>query len=246
MLECIHCRKDATSSISRAHVFPEALGNSEEHEGNNALVLPPTMVCDRCNQWFGHKVECYFLNHDAGVQRLQWGVRNKRGHAPTLQAIKGSKFTLDGQERMLRSIRMTPAERATAGRSPGRAVSLSLRMGSKPHYSSAFLSKIFIEYIAHQHGRCAALHPGLDHHRKNARQPRASGFLPFLRRWKGDDGPRFAIDFLEGLAARIAVGKAEFILPVFGLSICRIDDPGLYTLIHPCPAGTQPNYSTAP
>src|SRR5689334_21444546 len=40
---CLFCRRADGGFTSREHIFSEALGNFDEH------VLPPGVVCDRCN-----------------------------------------------------------------------------------------------------------------------------------------------------------------------------------------------------
>jgi hypothetical protein len=47
---CIFCRQDTTSSRSVEHIIPESLGNTQN-------VLPKGIVCDRCNEYFGRKIE---------------------------------------------------------------------------------------------------------------------------------------------------------------------------------------------
>lgn len=51
--QCIWCLKDPSSATfsSKSHVLPECIGNIGEQ------VLPKGVVCDKCNQYFGGKLE---------------------------------------------------------------------------------------------------------------------------------------------------------------------------------------------
>ncbi len=71
-MRCIFCIQSSDSSKSVQHIVPESLGNKE-------LVLPPGIVCDNCNQYFGLKVEKpmlemkYFCN-----LRFRQGITTKK------------------------------------------------------------------------------------------------------------------------------------------------------------------------
>jgi hypothetical protein len=47
---CIFCKGDTLTSRAREHIVPASLGN-EDH------LLPQGMVCDKCNNYFGRKLE---------------------------------------------------------------------------------------------------------------------------------------------------------------------------------------------
>ncbi len=72
-LSCIFCgSNDASSSI--AHIVPESLG------GRNAPTGRPGVSCDRCNQYFGQKVESKALqSFPFIVYRLMNGIPSKKG-----------------------------------------------------------------------------------------------------------------------------------------------------------------------
>ena len=73
---CIFCREDAAQSQSCEHIIPESLGNFEH-------ILPPGVVCDKCNNYFARKIEGplldtqYFRHARATMQ-----VANKRKRVP--------------------------------------------------------------------------------------------------------------------------------------------------------------------
>ena len=54
---CIWCLKEASSATfkSESHVLPECVGNDKQQ------VLPKGIVCDKCNQFFGRKIEPVLL-----------------------------------------------------------------------------------------------------------------------------------------------------------------------------------------
>jgi len=74
-MRCIFCKEDSTSSKSSEHIIPESLGNTEH-------TLPCGVVCDRCNNYFGRKVEGEI--QQSGMIRLLKADReipNKEGNA---------------------------------------------------------------------------------------------------------------------------------------------------------------------
>lgn len=80
-MRCIFCKEPSDSSLSVEHIIPESLGNTLQ-------VLPPGIVCDRCNNYFARKVEAPFLNEGTiRALRFHQGVRNKRKRIPPLDAI---------------------------------------------------------------------------------------------------------------------------------------------------------------
>src|SRR5262245_46529433 len=51
---CLFCASEGNSFTSKEHVFPESLGNE-------TIVLPPGVVCDKCNNYFS-KLENQFIH----------------------------------------------------------------------------------------------------------------------------------------------------------------------------------------
>ncbi len=70
---CIYCTQSTTGDLTRAHVFPEALGNRD-------LVLPPGTICKKCNQYAGHELESALVAHPSIAMALHfWGIHGKQG-----------------------------------------------------------------------------------------------------------------------------------------------------------------------
>lgn len=70
--KCIWCLQDQTSTTfnSESHVLPKCIGNIAQQ------VLPPGIVCDGCNQFFGHDLEPSLINEPiintlAGILQLR-------------------------------------------------------------------------------------------------------------------------------------------------------------------------------
>ncbi|MEJ7623785.1 MAG: HNH endonuclease [Pyrinomonadaceae bacterium] len=80
-MQCIFCKIDSTESCSVEHIIPESLGNLSH-------VLPPGVVCDKCNNYFATKVEKPFLETDAmRHMRYDQAIPNKRGRVPIVEGI---------------------------------------------------------------------------------------------------------------------------------------------------------------
>lgn len=76
-MRCIFCKSPSSSSISREHIIPESLGNTDH-------TLPRGVVCDACNNYFARKIEKPIL--DSPMIRLLRSDReipNKRKRFPT-------------------------------------------------------------------------------------------------------------------------------------------------------------------
>lgn len=75
--DCLFCRTTDQSAFTRVeHPIPESLGNDD-------LTLPLGVVCDRCNQYFGAKVESSVLARPPfGVERVGQAILTKKGKHP--------------------------------------------------------------------------------------------------------------------------------------------------------------------
>lgn len=79
LMDCLFCEEDTSTCRSREHVLPESLGNHSE-------VLPPGVVCDKCNNYFASKVELPFANHpQIETMRFMSAQRSKKGRIPPAQ-----------------------------------------------------------------------------------------------------------------------------------------------------------------
>jgi hypothetical protein len=80
-MRCIFCKQDSSTSKAIEHIIPESLGNIEH-------TLPAGVVCDKCNNYFGLKVEKPLLDsayfREARSRNL---VHNKEHRIPTVQGF---------------------------------------------------------------------------------------------------------------------------------------------------------------
>jgi len=60
-MRCIFCKQISNESVSVEHILPESLGNVE-------AILPPGVVCDKCNNYFSREIEGALLS--SGFFRL--------------------------------------------------------------------------------------------------------------------------------------------------------------------------------
>jgi len=69
------------------HIIPESLGNWEH-------VLPPGVVCDKCNNYLGRKVEAPLLD-TVYFRDMRWKARlkTKRGRSPSVLGIDKQSVT---------------------------------------------------------------------------------------------------------------------------------------------------------
>lgn len=80
-MRCIFCKQDSSTSRTTEHIIPESLGNRDH-------VLPPGVVCDRCNNYFARKIEGPLLDSGYFRQlRFRNVVFNKEGRVPTIKAL---------------------------------------------------------------------------------------------------------------------------------------------------------------
>lgn len=78
---CIFCRSCTRGTVSEEHVIPESLGNVSH-------VLPPGIVCDKCNNYFASKVEKPVLNSPRfRVIRGMQEIPNKRKRFPFVNGM---------------------------------------------------------------------------------------------------------------------------------------------------------------
>ena len=85
---CIYCRRPSDDAVGREHVIPEALGNP-------TWVLPRGAVCDRCNSFFGSKIDSPFVSAGIGAIRHLLAVRAKPGSTTWEGLPKGTKVSFD-------------------------------------------------------------------------------------------------------------------------------------------------------
>lgn len=75
-MRCIFCKSDSSFSKSVEHIIPESLGNVEH-------ILPPGVVCDKCNNYFSLKIEKQMLEQPYFFNiRFRQGIESKKGRTP--------------------------------------------------------------------------------------------------------------------------------------------------------------------
>lgn len=78
---CIFCKSSDCTFNSVEHIIPESLGNRSH-------ILRPGIVCDRCNNYFGSKVEGPLLAAEPFRSlRFMQSLENKRGRVPEVSAL---------------------------------------------------------------------------------------------------------------------------------------------------------------
>lgn len=80
-MRCIFCKFDSAGSRSVEHIIPESLWNTKQ-------ILPPGVVCDKCNNYFSRKVEKQFLGSPE-IERLRFhqAIPSKKGRIPPIQGV---------------------------------------------------------------------------------------------------------------------------------------------------------------
>ena len=82
-MNCIFCSKEAEGATI-SHILPASLG------GEEWACLPDGLVCSRCNQYFGEKVESFALGSFPFLPfRLLLGIPTRKGSAPTMKTHLG-------------------------------------------------------------------------------------------------------------------------------------------------------------
>ena len=85
-MRCLFCKLDSDSSRSAEHIIPESLGGLSH-------ILPPGVVCDKCNNYFSREVEKPFLESAAiMLLRFHQEIPSKKGRVPTAQGIISPGF----------------------------------------------------------------------------------------------------------------------------------------------------------
>ena len=82
MPTCIYRRAQTTGKEGLPHVIPEALSP-------NDLTLPRGAECDKCNHYFGRKLEPNLYRYPGAAFALQfWGIHGKKGLRKRLSTIE--------------------------------------------------------------------------------------------------------------------------------------------------------------
>ena len=94
-MRCIFCRQPSVDCKTVEHIIPESLGNKEH-------LLPNGVVCDKCNWYFGTKVEKELLDQPFFKHlRHRQDVRTKHGKSVPWKAY--SLFPVQNPEKYINS-----------------------------------------------------------------------------------------------------------------------------------------------
>lgn len=90
-VKCVFCGVDGDAN-SVSHIVPESLG------GKNSPTAQSGVTCDKCNQYFGQKVESKALSSFPFIGfRVFTGVPSKKGKMPSLIGTGGRVFGTGGR-----------------------------------------------------------------------------------------------------------------------------------------------------
>ena len=85
MNKCIFCLAEGDCFHTREHILPESLG------GADWCVLPDGLVCDKCQNYLGAKVELEALSdYPFSLFRTSLGITTKKHKSPFLNSIEGT------------------------------------------------------------------------------------------------------------------------------------------------------------
>jgi hypothetical protein len=86
---CIFCEANGPF-LTRQHILPESLG------GDDSFIMARRAVCDKCQNYFGAKIEAVSLNNYPFSQwRTFGGIRTKKGKVPFFDCFEGTFFGPD-------------------------------------------------------------------------------------------------------------------------------------------------------
>lgn len=182
--ECIFCRGSGPF-LTREHILPESLG------GDDSFILQGRCVCDRCQNYFGSKIERIALNnYPFSHWRTFGGILTKKGRIPFFDDVEGTFFGPD--ESGASSIAFNPIFLRSILEGKKTQIRL-LAVPTDPTYVCRFLLKMGLELL-HEDGIDNALH---------SRYLAARRFARFCQ-----PGSRWWFGLAESEAAELPIGLA--------------------------------------
>jgi hypothetical protein len=154
-MRCIFCKRDSSGSTSCEHILPESLGNT-------TAILPPGVVCDRCNNYFSREVERPFLDSpEIRALRFHQTIPSKRGRVPSAQGLLLPGFPIALHKTVkepLPTLAVMEAKAIDHIVKEGRGTILLVKEEPLPESSivSRFLAKVAVEALADR----LRVHPG--------------------------------------------------------------------------------------
>lgn len=131
---CLFCRRTDGGVRTQEHIFPESMGNDE-------LVIPPGVVCDRCNNRtlsILDQVICEFM--PVKLRRTMLGIHSKAGKIPTTNVTTGSIKNLGPGSLSLESSTKSPMLRELERH--GEAVKLELKFSGGRRMTANYGSEL--------------------------------------------------------------------------------------------------------
>ncbi|MGH2369991.1 MAG: HNH endonuclease, partial [Chloroflexota bacterium] len=181
---CLFCRGTDGAVSAREHVFPESLGNTE-------IVLPPGVVCDRCNNGTLSDLDqaiCGFM--PVAVRKLILGVASKSGKIPSFRFSEGTVEHIpssDGADpKLIFNSRTTRGLLRETGRLPDGRVSLEWKGSGGRRMTARYASQLSrallksaLECAWIDHGKMV-FEPRFDHIRAAVLDAPRDGFFAML------------------------------------------------------------------
>jgi hypothetical protein len=169
MPTCIYCRAQTTGKEGLPHVIPEALSP-------NDLTLPRGAECDKCNHYFGRKLEPNLYRYPGVAFALQfWGIHGKKGLRKRLSTIER---TDEGKTQA--SGHSLKIETDKEGRR-----TIYLDLPTDPDFDMLEfrrgLYRIALSTVAMLEGADYALDPKFDEARRYIRNPKTGEAWPFAQ-----------------------------------------------------------------
>ena len=141
-IRCIFCERNAPF-LTREHILPESLG------GDDSFIMKRRAVCDKCQNYFGSKIEAVSLNnYPFSHWRTFGGIRTKKGKIPFFESFEGTLFGPDSSGMMSVAFRPVFHNALLEGRKT------QMRLLAEPHDETIvcrFLLKMGVELMHEDH-----------------------------------------------------------------------------------------------
>jgi hypothetical protein len=148
---CIFCKHDSSASKSVEHVIPQSMGNLEH-------TLPAGVVCDRCNTYFGQKVEKPLMETQYFRDLcFRARIKNKKGNPPRVLGLHLQSLTeieifpdMDGYGVSVAAANQNDEKRWIQSIASSKSGTLIVPIETEPNQLllSRFLAKVAMEALA--------------------------------------------------------------------------------------------------
>lgn len=170
---CIYCGSEG-GVLSVSHIVPESLG------GSNSPVVDFGVVCHKCNQYFGQKVEAKALaSFPFTAYRAFAGIPSKKGKEVFVATSIGSARTDDGPNRI---VVIPKTEKISEQLKDGLVTQLRvIAYVTQPRAVCQMLLKIGIELLAKHHYKVAVSQRLFEAREFSRRPKRGASWWALLR-----------------------------------------------------------------